>query len=380
VLPLPSLKITLGRMGRRPRQTPIESAALATAAPERQTDTVTVLESFRAPNQMTNPYLTQLFSSFPDSVDARHFSWRSALTRHFDVFHLHWPEVMIEGRTRPRAALQSLRFLLLLTRIRVQRKALVRTLHNERPHETPGLAGRALLALSDRWTTSWILLSPATKAPTDAPSVVAPHGHYRDWFARFRVVDPVPGRLVHFGHIRRYKGVDQLVDAFVSMPEPDLRLRIAGRVRDADIASMLRRSGERDSRITVIDRFLSEEELALEVSAAELVVLPFVESTNSGSLLLALSLARPVLAPASGLVESIATEVGGGWVHTYKTALDDHSIREALSTVRSSPSRNQPDLTGREWPAIGLIHADAFRRARETARMRHRPQEQAQSS
>ena len=39
------------------------------------------------------------------------------------------------------------------------------------------------------------------------------HGHYRDWFARYDQPAAVPGRLSYFGLIRRYKGVDVLLQA-----------------------------------------------------------------------------------------------------------------------------------------------------------------------
>ena len=52
-----------------------------------------VQQSFPTPRPTTNPYLVML----RDAVDAvpgvtvRTFSWRAALTRRADVFHVHWP-------------------------------------------------------------------------------------------------------------------------------------------------------------------------------------------------------------------------------------------------------------------------------------------------
>jgi beta-1,4-mannosyltransferase len=325
---------------------------------------VVVLESFGPPNPMTNPYLTQLFASFPASVEAHHMNWRRALVGHFDVFHVHWPEVLIRADTIPRRVLRMTRFVLLLLRIRLQHKGLVRTLHNVAPHEPPGwLLGR-VLELTDRWTTLWIVLSSDARTPTDAPTALIPHGHYRDWFEGMGRPEVEPGLIMHFGLIRPYKGVEELVSVFSSMPAPELRLRIVGEAIDPDLARSLRVSADADDRVTIVDRHVSDAELAREVSASELVVLPFVKTTTSGSMLLALSLDRPVLVPRTPYFEQIATEVGNGWVATYEGPLTKDALSIAMETVRSNPPLDRPDLSARDWDRIGSLHAEAFERAR----------------
>jgi beta-1,4-mannosyltransferase len=321
---------------------------------------------------MTNPYLTQLFASFPSSVEAHHMSWKRALIGRFDVFHVHWPEVLIRADSTPRRVLRMTRFVLLLLRIRLQRKALVRTLHNVAPHDPPGPLLTWVLNLTDRWTTMWIVLNPDDRPPTDAPFVVAPHGHYRGWFEGLPRAEIEPGRLTYVGLVRPYKGVEELVSVFSAMPATDLHLRILGRILDADLASALRLAADADDRLTIVDRHLGDAELALEIAASELVVLPFVKATNSGSLLLALSFDRPVLVPSTPLFEEIAAEVGDRWVLTYDGRITASAITTALASGRTSPPHDRPDLAGRDWPLIGSIHAEAFATARTLSRVRRR--------
>lgn len=333
-------------------------------------DRIVVLESFVAPHAQTNPYSTQLFDSFPPSVAAEYFTWKRALIGNYDVFHVHWPEVKLRGASPFKSFLRSTLFLVTLLRIRVTRRALVRTLHDRQPHEPLSRLQQWIADLCDRWTTVWIVLNEHVPPPTDAPVILAPHGHYRDWFDADRSTPIRPGRLIHFGLIRRYKGVDSLLTAFRATPGPDLRLRIAGRPMDDSSAEAIAAAVASDERISARCEFIPDEELAVEILESELVVLPFVAVTNSGSLMLALSLGRPALVSKSPTVDALSAEVGSGWVHAYDGELDPGTIERTLEKVRSEPRSSEPDLSAREWPLVGELHADAFRLAMSVRRTR----------
>lgn len=329
---------------------------------------LTVLESFGPPHGRTNPYLVQLFASFPDPVHAQYFSWGRALRGDYDVFHVHWPEVLVRGSDRLRTTFRCVVFLLTLIRIRVTRRALVRTLHNRQPHERPDPVQRALIRLCDRWTTGWIVLNRETPPPTTAPATLAPIGHYREWFdtgTEDTGDDPtsVRGRLVHFGLVRRYKGIDVLLRAVAGLDDPEVTLHVIGSTTDEELAAQLRAAQAGDARITWFDEYVPDPVLRAEVLAAELVVLPFSDITNSSSLVLALSLDRPVLVPRAGATSEIAEEVGPGWVHLYDGALTPQLLADTLGALRATPPASPPDLTRRDWDHVGALHAAAFEQA-----------------
>ncbi len=332
---------------------------------------IRVLESAEPPNDRTNPYLIQLVDSFPPTVRPDYFSWRLGLTGDFDVFHLHWPEVRLRGRTATRSVARWVLFLLMLLRIKVTGRAIVRTLHNATPHDSLPALSRALVRLCDRWTVLWILLTDVTPSPADS-TVVIPHGHYRDWFASYERSEPVTGRILHVGLIRRYKGIPALLRAFSALANPDLTLRVVGLTIDEEVASTVREAEASDPRIVFLEEFVPEAALVREITASELVVLPFSSVTNSGSLLLALSLDRPVLVPRIPLTERLAAEVGPEWVLTYEEPLDPHAIESALRAVRGRDEGSSPDLSARGWEAIGTLHASAFERAIHRTRDRRR--------
>ena len=284
---------------------------------------LTVMQSFAATRRTTNPYLLQLVDSVADSVHTVNFSWSNALRGRFDVLHLHWPENLCRSPTRWKAWLRRVAFFVLLMRIRWSRRALVRTLHNSQPHEKGGRVEKWLLDLCDRTTTVWIALSAQTAPPVpDARVVVIPHGDYRTWFSGFPHPTAEAGRILYFGLIRPYKGVESLLGAFGSINDPTLTLRIAGKPVEPGLAAQIVAAGRSDERISADLTYIDDAQLAAEVGRSELVVLPYRDLQNSGSLLLALSLDRPVLVPDNDMTRELADEVGQSWIQRYSGRTD----------------------------------------------------------
>jgi glycosyltransferase involved in cell wall biosynthesis len=298
-------------------------------------------------------------------VELRTFTWRNALLSRYDVFHAHWPEVHVTGKTPLRAAVFQLLFAALLLRLRLQRIPLVRTLHNV--HLPEGISRREvfLLRWAERRTALWIRLNRTTALPPGQPVETILHGHYRDWFARFPRPAAVPGRFVLAGLVRRYKNAAGLIRAFhgTGAQLAGGSVRIAGLPSSEELAAELRREAADDPRISLRLEFLSEADLAAEISAAELVVLPYREMHNSGAALSALSLARPVLVPDNEVNRVLAEEVGPGWVFRYDGELTGRHLLDALDAYRSRPPGNPPALTARDWDVAAPAHLAAYRRA-----------------
>lgn len=347
------------------RAPPNNAALHDTSAPAH----LAVLQSIDAPGEHTNPYLVQLMRALPGSISIRYFSMRRALFSRYDVLHVHWPEYLLRHRTVVGTALKQACMLLLMLRLRLQRIAVVRTLHNESPHERGGRRERWLLRALDRMTGSWIRLNPAT-APRPPASPLILHGHYRDWFPAPRANAQVRGRLLSFGLIRGYKGIDALLDAMAGITAPDVSLRIVGNPTTDALRASLQAVFDGDPRIDGSLRYVSDDELALAVGEAELVVLSYERMTNSGALLLALSLSRPVLAPRTAANEAIAAEVGEGWVLLFDGRLQASTLVDALDQARRPHATANPDLSQREWPEQGARHRAAYRAAWAAAHAR----------
>ena len=326
-----------------------------------------VQQSFPDPRPTTNPYIVMLRDELErtEGVEVRTFSWRRALLGRYDVFHAHWPEILVAGSSRLKTAAREILTALLIARWRLTGTAVVRTVHNL--HRPEGLSGvqSALLSAIERATTHAIVLNESTVLggdtvlPAGMPTTLVLHGHYRDWFARFPQREAVSGRFSYFGLIRRYKGVDALLRAFRDLPG-DHTLRVAGKARAGGLADELRTLAAADDRVDLTLEFLSEAELVDVARQGEVVVLPYREMHNSGGALAALSVDRPVLVPRNEVNSRLADEVGPGWVLQYDGDLDAAALDAALTAVRRAGRSRRPDLSARDWDRSGRGHLRAY--------------------
>lgn len=267
-----------------------------------------------------------------------------------------------------KALLRRLYFAALLLRVRLSRIAIVRTSHNV---DLPDVGGweRRLLEKVEKRTSLRIVLNEHTRV--DGESVLIPHGHYRDWFTVARN-EPNPQTLGFVGLVRRYKGVETLIDAFAATADdaPGLRLIISGNPSSAEMRSDVAARASADARINVDLRYLSEEDFAGAVLDAAGIVLPYRFMHNSGSVLAALSLDRPVLIPRNEVNEALANEVGPGWITMFDGDLDAADLlrfHASLATVQGEG----PHLEGRDWATVGEQHRAAFARGRALRSGRH---------
>lgn len=259
------------------------------------------------------------------------------------------------GASGPRAALL---FLIMMARLRLSRTKIVRTLHNVEPHEGASRGQAQLLRLLERNTDWFVRLNPVTASPAPNRTSLIPHADYRRPFAHHERSLPEPGRILYFGLIRPYKGVEQLMEAFTDLQDDSLSLHVVGRakgnagIRVAELAA-------NDSRIKTDLRYVDDAVLVREVTAAQLVVLPYRNMHNSGALIAALSLDRPVLAPASPVNEWIAAEVGSGWLTLYSDELDAATLARGIESAQRD--RVRPQFRDRSWEQMASMHADLYR-------------------
>lgn len=321
-----------------------------------------VLESVSAIRPTTNPYLAQLVTGLGEQqgVAVQLFGYRRAIFGSYDVFHVHWPEVLFGGGRRIGRLARRTLATVLLARLAITRTPVVRTWHNLDRPEGISRWDHLLLDAFDRRTSTVIRLNGTTDVPLAVPVHTIPHGHYRDWFAGLDTPQPVPGRVTCLGLVRRYKGVEQLLRAFQGARTQGATLTIAGRPSSEVLAASLAELAGGDDRVSLSLRFLDDAEFAHTISSASLVVLPYRLMHNSGTALAALSLDRPVLVPANDANRALATEVGTGWVHLFEGELTGADIDAALAAGLPTVP---PRLGARAWAPGAAAHVAAFRTA-----------------
>lgn len=296
------------------------------------------------------------------------------------VLHLHWTNKVLEDSPTDAAARAALeKFVARLDRLLAAGGHLAWTVHNAIPHDArrPALEAAIQQAIVDRSTIVHVLSANTRQTvaewftiPEDRVLHV-PHPNYIGAYAD--VVSPEaarwelglpPDELVYalLGAIKPYKGLEQLVDAFDAALERGpgrRRLLVAGGPSaEPEVDAFLRRCVLHPF-ISLHARKVPGDEMPTFVRAADIVVLPYLRSLNSGVLMLALSFGIPVVAPAvGGIVETVTPEFARTFVPGDRESL----VAALLSAdeLRTPEAREAALRTARHYDPARL--SDEFSR------------------
>jgi glycosyltransferase involved in cell wall biosynthesis len=215
------------------------------------------------------------------------------------------------------------------------------------------------------------------------PIVIVPHGIYDHYRAGTGVATPAlreaPSEvcnLLFFGVIRPYKGLDDLIRAFDSIPDEAIHrywLTVAGETWEGWTvpAELIANSRYRD-RITFVNRYLHDTELDAYLRGADAVVLPYRRSSISGPLHVAMAYGLPVVITDVGGNAEAAEAYGGlllvppGDPVALRTTIQGL----AKSTVRHAyprPWEETADRYNTLFAKLGLIGGGAASDASQTA-------------
>lgn len=317
-----------------------------------------------APPKTTTEYVDQVVRYADPVFEFRYLNARNMFSR-ADVLHVHWPELIVRGRSRFETYVRCLGLQAVLALMRRRGTAIVRTLHNLEPHERGDAIERWALARLDAKTDLFVRINAETPVPF-GESPLIPHGHYRDAYERYPKPPSMSGRILFAGLIRPYKGVESLIDAFRQTTSPEATLRIVGKPTP-DMEKEISAAASADPRISVVFGYVPDQEFVAEVCCAEIVCLPYDNIHNSGALLAALSLNRPTLVRDTPTTRALADEVGPGWVHLFTGELKATDLDRVLEGVRAGRPVEGPRLQNRDWESIGLAYSAAFHEAKRRA-------------
>jgi len=122
--------------------------------------------------------------------------------------------------------------------------------------------------------------------------------------------------LLFFGFIREYKGLAHLLDAVARLdPDQGYHLAIVGEFYDdkdryRDRLDVLRKRGQ----LTLVDRYIPNEEVSVYFSAADLVIVPYLTATQSGVIQIAYGFGKPVIATRVGGIPEVVCDGKPGYL------------------------------------------------------------------
>jgi len=251
--------------------------------------------------------------------------WMLRHMRDVDVVHINWPSLLYNHPRRLLSIRRFAIFVFMLVLMRIRRMRLVWTVHNLHPH-TPSTI-RMLDPIA-----RWLVTRTAVKflvhgAEAEAAALRAypammgrtvriEHGHWTGFYpdtiqrreARHRLGLAEDSFVFLFvGLCLPYKNLHGLTAAFEAVGGPT-KLVIAGMFRDpayqAEIGADVMRMG---TRAQMHPGFVEDADMQVYLKACDVVVAPYTEILTSGTVMLAMSFGRPVIAPATGFIKDVIT-------------------------------------------------------------------------
>lgn len=172
--------------------------------------------------------------------------------------------------------------------------------------------------------------------------------------AQDAVTAPEPARILFFGRMWAYKGLDVFIDAL------DLLSR-RGVAHEAIVAGrgpeMTRLGARMEAMPTVktINAYISPQDTGRLFQSATVVALPYKDASQSGVLASAYGNDRPVVASATGGIPDVVTDGVNGLLVPPGDAV---ALADALERVLTSPSLVQTLTEGARQTATGLLNWD----------------------
>jgi glycosyltransferase involved in cell wall biosynthesis len=196
----------------------------------------------------------------------------------------------------------------------------------------------------------------------DKRTVVIPHGEYDHYLGGTPVREAPPGacNFLYFGVIRPFKGVETLVRAFQSFSADEVAnywLTIVGETWEGwTLPRDLVENGPHRERITFVNRYVTDVEASGYFAGADVVVLPYRRSTQSGPLHIAMAHGLPVVVSGVGGI----TEATAG----YEGAIlvpPDSSERLTAAIRQAALLRDRRFAGSRAWTEIAPRYARFLR-------------------
>ncbi len=241
---------------------------------------------------------------------------------------------------------------------------LVWTLHNILPHDAAESGVHRFCQRFLARRCAWIRVFSETTVAAAAEELrvsakifrVVPEGDYTTCYpntvtpeaARAHLDIPPDARvLLYLGLVKPYKGILELIKLFKEISNSDNhQLLIVGRSKQADYAAQVK--AEAGGNVVFVDRFVPETELQYYYNAADAVILPFHKIENSGSAIMAMGFAKPIIAPALGVLTERLAQQKELLYH------DQAELREIIRSFLHGP----PSAT--DWQALGRRNYEAL--------------------
>ena len=245
-----------------------------------------------------------------------------------DIIHVHWLVPFVKYKSRFPVIFDGIIFLATMTLSRFMDIKIIWTVHNLTSHDFNNQKIEYLITYSFIKLCNAIIVHSNTakfkfmdyfNCSVDRIKII-PHGNFisyyknnvsRDEACRFLKLDPTKKIFLFFGKMRPYKGVESLIKSFRGISDGNSLLLIAGKPVNDKQKKQLTNLSSKSNNILLFLKYIPDDEIQYYMNAADVVVLPYIKIFTSGTLLLAMSYSKSIIAPNLGLIPDILDDKGG---------------------------------------------------------------------
>lgn len=170
------------------------------------------------------------------------------------------------------------------------------------------------------------------KRITDSKIAVVPHGDYSFFnnLGKEEIIEE-ENIVLFFGRILKYKGIDYLIksEPLISSKIPNFKIVIAG---DGDFSPYKKLIKNQDNFV-IINEYIPDERVPELFQKASVVVLPYIEASQSGIIPIAYSFKKPVIATDVGSLSEVVINGVTGFI---VPPSDIHELANAIIEILSN--------------------------------------------
>ena len=200
----------------------------------------------------------------------------------------------------------------------LQKFRIVTTIHDIKPH----LGSRAIdqkisRNLHIKYSDALIVHGDAAKNilkkdGSNKKIFVIPHGDY-SFFTKFeKEIHSDMKTILFFGSIREYKGLEYLIKAepIIRSFIPDVNIVIAGEGNFSKYTELIKNN----TNFEIHNRYIKNEEVSQFFQRASVVVLPYIEGTQTGIIPISYAFKKPVIVTDVGSIPEVVEDGVTGFI------------------------------------------------------------------
>jgi len=344
-----------------------------------------------------NPYFSLLFDSLEQvevEITDEPITLFLPLTRivfrseEIDVIHLGWLyRFFFDYDVTPFKSINHLivvfrtvLFCLDLILVRISGTRLVWTVHNKYHHERKYYSIEKVLnifvanivdSIAVKCESARQTITHIYKITNKSKVHVIPDGNYSEAYPdevdkntarQYLNINDSPFIYLFFGLIRPYKGVDDLIDTYSSIDDDSTELWIVGNPDSKEMEQMVREMSNNNDSVHSRLNYIPTDEVQYYLNAADVLVLPYTDVLNSGTVHLGLTFGKPIIAPKIGCIPSLLSEENSTLLYNQSesSGLKSSLIRGRKSPVDLIGNANKRKSEQYEWFKSAKLYKEIY--------------------